>query len=81
MEAYPMKLTEHLIQAHSDKDPDAGAGPAERAASAVAISVSDSVRSGVRRKPASDEMPTNPRTDFAWATSMRGKVQFVWPSD
>ena len=46
----------------------------------MAISVSACVRSGVRRKPASADTPTWPRTDFAFATSMRGSVQFVSPS-
>ena len=48
---------------------------------AVAISVNACVRSAVSRKPLSADTPTNPRTDFARATSMRGKVQFVSPSD
>ena len=35
---------------------------------------------GVRRKPASADTPTLPRTDFALATSMRGSAQLVSPS-
>jgi hypothetical protein len=46
----------------------------------AAISVNDCVRPAVSRKPASADTATNPRTDFAFATSMRGSVQFVSPS-
>src|SRR5947207_1464965 len=52
-----------------------------RGKKAVAISVSDCVRSAVRRKPASADAPTFPRTDLALATSMRGSGQLAAPSE